>query len=234
MTASFKCIKNSQLVKMARKIKFEKEIKKHKHTKEKYGYEVIQIIDKIGDELHIDIWIEWGTLLGYVREGGLIGHDYDIDFATNRMSDGQYRNFFKILKSKGFKLTRQFRFKEDIISETYEYKGSLVDIDYCDTDENGIRYFEYDIGENTQIEKKSGRYHYRCMDVMIYHAIPFTIKRGVFSNGTSCNIPDNSEDHIELFYGKNWRTPIPQFDWKSLNNFDVSIANKDIIGWRKA
>lgn len=93
------------------------------------------------------------------------------------MSDDQYRRFHSFLKLKGFNLTRQFRLKGDIISETYEYKGTLVDIDYCDTDDNGVQYLEYDIGENTQIVKKSGRYYYKYMDVMIYHAVPFEIKR---------------------------------------------------------
>lgn len=227
-----KRIKKSCLAKIVRQIKFKKELKKHKRTKEKYGYEVIQIVDRIGNKLHIDIWIEWGTLLGYAREGGLIGHDYDIDFATNRMSDDQYRRFHSFLKLKGFNLTRQFRLKGDIISETYEYKGTLVDIDYCDTDDNGVQYLEYDIGENTQIVKKSGRYYYKYMDVMIYHAVPFEIKRGIFANGTLCNVPDNFEEHIEFFYGRNWRIPIPDFDWKSLDNYESSPSNKDIIGWR--
>lgn len=229
-----KHLKNSQLMKMARQVKYEKDLNKHKRTKEKYGYKVIRMMDKLGSELNIDIWIEWGTLLGYIREGSLISHDYDIDFATRRMSDKEYQVFIEKLAEYRFRLIRQFRYKDSIVSETYDYNGTLVDMDYCDLNEKGIKYFEYDIGAETKIEKTSGRYYYEYMDMMIYRTDSFKIIRGCFKNGVGCNIPESAEKHIEQLYGKNWRIPIPDFDWKGLNNYEVFLADPDLNGWRNA
>lgn len=33
------------------------------------------------DHLNFDLWLDFGSLLGYYREGGRIEHDIDMDFA---------------------------------------------------------------------------------------------------------------------------------------------------------
>lgn len=226
-------MKKTKIADMARKAKFSWELSAHKKTKEKYGYEIIRLVDEIGQKLNVGLWIEWGTLLGLVREGRLIGHDYDIDFATYKMNDNEYCRFFEMLKAAGFELTRQFKYQGYIISETYDYKGTLVDFDYCEADKGKMVYFEYDIGSDTVIEKASGLYTYRNMDVLIYYAEEFSLVRGTFQNGVSCNIPCNAEKHIEFLYGEDWRTPNPDFDCRELHNYELSRADANISGWRR-
>ena len=224
--------KNTRIVQIMRSIKFKYEQHLHQEKKDKYGYEIIRIIDQIGNECGIDIWVEWGTLLGLIRGGELISHDYDIDFATFFESDESYMALTTRLGEKGFYKTRHFAYKGKIVSETYDYHGTLVDIDYCIHDANEVLLTEYDVGSSTLISKRNGRYYYKQMDVMKYHAPKFTICRAEYKNGTACNVPTDAEKHIEFLYGKDWKTPNPNFDCKKLDNYEIIEADNEFEGWR--
>ena len=58
-------------------------VKKHKKERHKnlviYGCEMLDELYKAADEAGVNIWLEWGTLLGAYREQSFIGHDYDCD-----------------------------------------------------------------------------------------------------------------------------------------------------------
>ena len=218
---------------MLRRIKYKYEMWIHKHNKDRYGYEIIGIIDSLGSDLNMDIWIDWGTLLGFVREHGLIGHDYDIDFITHKMADEQYIEFSNALRDKGFVLFRRFMYKNTVVSDTYDYKGTLVDIDYCFTEEGHYLYYEYDIGKDTKINKSFGGYTYEFLDLFIYHVKVFNTIRASFANGVRCNIPYDAEAHVAYLYGKNWKKPDPHFDFKELGNYELIEASPDITGWRR-
>ena len=49
---------------------------------QKYGYEVLSIVDTVFNKNGIDYWLIFGTLLGAYRESGFIKHDDDIDIGV--------------------------------------------------------------------------------------------------------------------------------------------------------
>jgi len=60
--------------------------------------EVKGIFDKVG----IKYWLDWGTLLGAVREGKIIEWDYDIDLGTMDDNFDKIVSAISILKKSGF------------------------------------------------------------------------------------------------------------------------------------
>lgn len=74
------------------------------------GKEVIKLISKIGMENGTKVWLQFGTLLGHVRDGGFILHDRDIDLGI------EYRywnnNISLDLKKLGFIVMAEARFTE--------------------------------------------------------------------------------------------------------------------------
>ena len=50
------------------------------HVNEKNGKEIINKISIISKNNNCNMWIEFGTLLGYLRNGKFIKNDMDVDF----------------------------------------------------------------------------------------------------------------------------------------------------------
>lgn len=220
-------------VRVLREFLFKKKMQRQARRLQLYGYESIAKIDEIGNSLGIQLWIEWGTLLGFVREGALIGHDYDLDFATLILSSDLYGSFYKSLRSEGFILVRQFKYDGIIISETYLYKNVHIDIDYCSYENGRIVNYEYDIKTGTKIKKDKTGYHYENLGAYIFTLNDFPLVRGKFRNQIECYIPENAEEHIRYLYGQNWKTPDKNSNWKLLNNYEYSEEDNKLTGWMK-
>lgn len=197
------------------------------------GYSAIELIDKVGKDCKLKPWIEWGTLLGLVREKAIIGHDYDIDFAVKIDSKQDYELFYKSLLNEGFELIRQFKYGDKIVSESYIHNGIISDIDYIDETNDYSILYEYDLEPETKIEKKQGIHYYTNMGGYVYKLPKISLIRDSFKNGVSCFIPERTEEHLSALYGSDWKIPNPNFDWKVLNNYECLGAIEDFTGWRK-
>ena len=90
--------------------------------------EILEKVDQVFKELNIEYWLDFGTLLGAIRDNDFIKHDNDLDFAvflkdyTPKMDD--------IFTKYGFKKIKTFIIDEGIYGreETYVYSGVEVDI----------------------------------------------------------------------------------------------------------
>lgn len=217
---------------LKRKIR-DKHLKKRCAQMHEKGQEVLLLVNNIINNTGIILWIEWGTLLGYIREGKLIDHDYDLDFATWELEPNEYKRLSSSLKEKGFSLVRQFKNGDSIVSETYQYKGVLVDIDYCQRSGKKCVFYEYDIEKDTIIHKEGRTYRYEKLGVYIYSFPTFRVVKTQFQNGIECYIPENTDIQIVYRYGKDWRIPNPEHDWKDLNNYEYIGSVPRFTGWRK-
>lgn len=197
------------------------------------GNEILLLVNDVIDNTGIILWIEWGTLLGYIREGKLIDHDYDLDFATWELRPDEYKKLVSSLEGKGFFLVRQFKNRDSIVSETYQYKGVLVDIDYCQKSKEKCVFYEYDIEKDTIIHKDKKTYRYEKLGVYIYSFPVFRVEKTKFQNGIECYVPENVDSQIAYRYGEDWKIPNPEHNWKDLNNYEYIGSVPRFTGWRK-
>jgi len=122
------------VAKILKKIK-QTTLNKHKAKKQQkqlklYGKEALERIDLVFSESDLIWWIEYGTLLGAIRENDFLSHDVDIDigiFLNDRSSSIEM-----VLTKYGFNKKHEFLVDNGsfAVEETYDFKGVGIDIFY--------------------------------------------------------------------------------------------------------
>lgn len=95
------------------------------------AYEVIHKFDECLSEADLHYSLAFGSMLGAVREKGIIGHDADMDTVI-WAENGNHELVKKALESGGFKRTRCLLVNNGDLGreETYEYDSVPVDVFY--------------------------------------------------------------------------------------------------------
>lgn len=152
-------------------------------------------------------WLEFGTLLGAIRENKILSHDADIDVAM--FSENWSDNIAKDLNKQGFNLKKRASLHTgEIIEETYTYKFSQVDIFYAFKDQGKIILFDYmtfDGLSPIQCMKQKGGLKVYKKELTNFHFKPYS-----FYNNTVL-IPENYDLHLKELYGENYM--IPNKNW---------------------
>ena len=153
-----------------------------------------------------DIWLDFGTLLGYYRERDFINHDLDMDFGIIIPDYDDFLVVEKELLNQGFQRTKEFYFDKNLVELSYNYKGLNVDFILYKKDNNKISsdtifYMTNALGKPTRYEV----YHYE---------LPFNgVEECNFKN-TIVKIPGNSEEYLIHLYGEDFKTPNTNYNWK--------------------
>lgn len=199
---------------------------------QKFGYEALIKIFQVSEKLEFPLWIDWGTLLGYVREGALISYDDDLDIGTYCMTLSVHKCFVKEMEQKGFKRIREFKDGNLLIAECFEYKGIFVDVDYYFENGDFVSWYMFEVSEETKILHVGAQEQMVGMEIYRYDFLPVVIKKGKFKNGTPCNIPVEAEKHVVEMYGQGWEKPEKACDWHEINNYTYEGFRDRFIGWR--
>lgn len=90
--------------------------------------EVLMEADAVFKELNINYWLDFGTLLGAIREGTFIKHDFDLDLGMYLYDHSV--EIEKCFKKHGFKKIKDFTIDNGKYGreETYEYLGVQIDL----------------------------------------------------------------------------------------------------------
>jgi len=170
------------------------------------GYNIFKDFCSTLNKHEIQFWLCYGTLLGYVRENGIIKHDCDFDIGI------WYSDYSKELENililAGYKLIREFKSVSsyEAFEQTYSKDGVQIDIFYHHSDSNKSWSHIFYREEDDDLE--SGIYRIRKLD---YPSAP--LEKTLFL-GCDVYVFKNKEIYLEEIYGTDWRIPNPKFDWK--------------------
>ncbi len=164
----------------------------------KQGDNVLSRADQAFKEAGVFYWLEFGTLLGVVRDGKLIEHDTDIDvgvFLKDYSPDIE-----KSLIKHGFRKSRQLKIENYGLEESYELHGVSFDIFYFTANDKGMycHLFPFDSNKNLVVRELYTK-------VKEFKTIDW--------QGMKVNIPKNSDQRLRDTYGdytikiKDWYTP---------------------------
>lgn len=148
------------------------------------------------DNNNIEYWLSCGTLLGVIREGGLIKHDNDVDVCVNSIHlTGE---LIRQITNFGFKVKNTYGELQDGFEITIERFGEKIDIFFFYKKPN---YWYHSVYANFS----KGTY-----DKFDYVFLPFELTKIEF-DGFQYSIPSNPEFVIEQQYGPDWK--IPNKNW---------------------
>lgn len=176
----------------------------------KHGLTVLSKIKSGFDHENINFWLEFGTLLGVIREDNFLRNDEDLDLGAYFSDAEKIRKF---LVSSGFKKKYDFRFKGQIIEERYYYKTLGVDFHYFFREKINNKVFTYLLTQDYPAKDNICHvYKYT------YSAYSDTIELK-FKDITT-NVQTNFEKVLEEKYGPGWRVPTSKWE------FDMSPVSK--------
>ncbi|XP_075216577.1 ribitol-5-phosphate transferase FKTN-like [Lycorma delicatula] len=147
----------------------------------------------------IEFWLNSGTLLGYVRECGIISYSKDVDIGV--MAESYTETLHSSMTLHGFHLLIQLGKPQDSFELSFTDKSGIkLDIFFFYKNPNGSFW-------NGGTQVKSGR-------KFKYTFPPFELCWTIFQ-GLKVRIPCNTEQYIEANYGPDWFTPVTEWDWKT-------------------
>ena len=184
----------------------------------KEGKNVLNVASEALSKINIFFWLEFGTLLGVIRDGKLIEHDTDIDIGVKLQDYSP--DIEKILISHGFIKTRKFEIDngEYGIEESYQLNGVSLDIFYFTVkeDEMYCHLFPFDESKNHIVREL-------CTKANKFKTINW--------QGLEVNIPLDSHQRLTDTYGdytvkiKDWYTPDAALNSKIIDK-KVTIIKK--------
>ena len=211
-------VKNFPLIKkLNEKANIELDSKRSNLLKE--NFEQILTIVYSSELKNYNIWLDFGTLLGYYRENDFISHDLDMDFGIQVSSLEEFEMIEEHLINNGFNRTKEFYFNKKLVELSYSYKGLNVDfIIYKKEDDkvssDTIFFMTNALGNPTRYEV----YHYE---------IPFSGLKECDFKGMKVKVPDNTQEYLRTLYGEDFETPNTNYNWKEnpiYKQGDVELA----------
>ena len=198
-------VKNLPLIKkLNEKANIELDSKRSNLLKE--NFEGILNVVYSSDLKDYNIWLDFGTLLGYYRENDFISHDLDMDFGIIINDYDDFLEKEKYLIKKGFSRTKEFYYKNRLVELSYIYKGLNVDfIVYrrkADVIESDTIFFMTNaLGKPTRYEV----YNY---------SLPFSELEEHNFKAVEIKVPNNAREYLSKLYGEDFEVPNTNYNWK--------------------
>ena len=198
-------VKNLPLIKkLNEKANIELDSKRSNLLKENFE-EILNVVYS-SDLKDYNIWLDFGTLLGYYRENDFISHDLDMDFGVQVSSFEEFEAIEKQLINNDFKRTKEFYFNKNLVELSYSYKG--LNVDFIIYNKENDRVFSDTIFFMTNALGNPTRYE-------VYHyEIPFSGLKECDFKGMKVKVPDNTQEYLRTLYGEDFETPNTNYNWK--------------------
>ncbi len=215
---------NPIILKMVRMV-YDNTLLKYNATKysknfKNYNAEALESLHQAFKEVDIDYWLDFGTLLGAVRENDFIPHDLDIDIGVLGVLSNEARsNIDEVLSKHGFEKKYFFMYENFVREETYAYKGISVDLFYYELDNKEITSY-YFLPEKGKSREKTINDRGGLIPVEV--KFPYIGLEKYTFLGIETYIPKNSIDYVVARYGKNYKEKVVDWDnMKSPKNIKV-------------
>lgn len=179
----------------------------------------LQLLIKFRDLLitnNIEYWLDYGTLLGAIREQKFLSHDtIDIDIGLNQKDYWKVR---KLLDNQSiFKYKHIWRAELTI----YESEDVHMDLFFYKEDANFMYSYAY-LGNKIQggINIESGM---KCLKENIYPL------QYMDFYGYRVTIPNNPETHLSEHYGETWKIPDTKWVHTKIQSLDENHRTIGIL-----
>ncbi|WIH27830.1 LicD family protein [Photobacterium damselae] len=161
----------------------------------------------IAEKLGVEYWLEYGTMLGAIRNNKIIPHDFDFDFSINR--EQWSKNIRDTLSENGFELIQDICIDNKVIEEKYIYHGINVDIFYCVVKDGYIYTPVFRTADglswSESIKENGGVNLYEFKN-------QYTGLKNIVFEDVVRYIPIESNSHLVSYYGADFLIPNRKWD----------------------
>lgn len=190
-------------------------IQKKKSLNKEWQDSVLDLQDRVSAEVKrvfdVDTFLIYGSLLGSVREGGIIDHDNDIDLAYISKHRSGRRAAEEITE-----IAKHLAKSEEFDSRLMKYGIHIhdranptirIDLFHLFFNEEDTLSFPFGIAGTTRYTSQD----WKGLEETEFLDVPV-------------NLPIDPEPLLTYIYGEDWRTPIIGFDWNHARTASASDA----------
>ena len=172
------------------------------------GKEVLAEVVRILKKYDVPGFAASGTLLGFVRDGGFIPHDDDLDIGVLPNSKWTPARLLRHLleEEKGFSFMFAFSFRGALTEFKVEYKKVPIDFYFYHLDGDDYYCTCYYYFPNVKYPDATANSVRRIHE----HKVDSLGSINVF--GIEVPVPKEPEKTLESLYGKSWRIPNAGWD----------------------
>ena len=172
------------------------------HKLQKSGVKLMIFVQNLLSSENVKFFFDMGTLLGIIREGHLLSHDFDLDIGVFATSEKKQQSIRDMLVSNNCRLIKAcYVDNVGIIQESYIKYGIKFDIAYYysfdDKIDSCFLFVPSFIGNQTP----------QSRDVLELRCDTITGTKTVDFLGISVSVPNEPEKYLAQRYGENWRLP---------------------------
>ena len=184
------------------------------------AHQILKEFEEVNRQLGHKIWIEAGTLLGYEREGAILAHDIDMDFAMMSPKDSnELETIIEFLSKRNFVLNRKLIYQNQVKEISFSYNGLNVDIILFDrVDDNVISTTMIWYGMNALNKPVNVE--------AFYYELPMEDLKEVTFMEAKTYAPTNAVDSLKAYYGEDYLIPNTNYDWRQ-NKIYVPVDSKE-------
>ena len=182
--------------------------------------DILERVGRVFESNSLDYWLDYGTLLGYIREGKIIKGDLDLDFGVI-MQDSS-KSLKDDLKKEQIYITQQTFVDGILTTEQYKYKDIGFDIFYYRKE--GDKFItniwlpnDYSMPQKVSYKNANGKLYETTFSAFGTKKINFY--------GVAFNIPKDSDNYLKEHYGDDYMIPNPNFSHKDEKN--IKAVKKD-------
>lgn len=174
-----------------------------------HGYELLARMHAVFRKYGIPYYCDGGTLLGFIRDGGFIKGDADLDVSVMP----EYGSLTKVLKAfldEGYRYIHAFDFEGRLLEFTVmdpkvELTMDVFLSEYCGEDKSTllVRYLRWFKDRKYPTDRENTVMEFKF-------PAPIGIKE-IVVHGVTVDVPRNAEAILDAEYGP-WRIPDPSFN----------------------
>lgn len=182
---------------------------------QKEGFHLVELIEKVLSQYSVKYYLDFGSLLGMVRDGKFMDYDNDLDYSIYIGDEFTWEMLEKAMASIGLKKFCQYKYKEQIVEQTYSFGKLTVDFfNHHDDEKHSIVYWFY----------KDKKRKYNSLDERsVVEDRYFKVKetKPLKINGLIFTAPAEYDEYLSSIYTSSWRIPDP--NWNPENGPDSRI-----------
>ena len=164
-----------------------------------HGKDMLRDFMEAAAEAGVRPFLTWGTLLGFMRQGGFLPHDYDIDTAI-LADDYPRKDALKMAM-----IARGYRVRHDVpFAFSFETRDRLLHLDV------DVLYPFKDDLVSSMVSETTGRISAHRFPSQAYRSL----ERRMFPGQIPVWVPKDPERALEAMYG-DWRVPVKDYSYRT-------------------